>query len=115
MTESIRISYELTEVLDNIRKDQATGFAKLDALLGAKASKGDVEALALQLRTYQQTTEGRLASLELSANEHRVAQRVSQEHEGRFLTRKQSRLAAIYALLTLAALVVGPLLAAKVH
>ena len=57
-------SYSVKEIVDLTRREQTTGFSRLEVLLATKADKADVEKLRSDLNTHREVTNHRFESLE---------------------------------------------------
>jgi len=104
------VSYDLKEILSEIRTDQKTGFAELRVLVGAKADKTDLDGMRADLVAHRADDNQRLTKIETSLRDQAtVADAVKSDTAQRAATRAL-RWKVFYAVVTVIAISAGTLL-----
>lgn len=106
----VRVSYDLTDVLDKLNSSIAANHGELKGLIAGKADKSDVSRLEGALEAHRKETDSRLRPLEEERRSREDRQKAREEHEGEFFTRRQRFWAVVYALVSLGIFAfIGPL------
>ena len=106
-TTEATISYDLKDILSEIRTDQKAGFSELRTLIGGKADKSDLDGMRADLIAHRADDATRLGKIETELRDRQV----SGEAIKKTLTDKEAQRAlrwkVFYAALTVLVLTAG--------
>jgi len=116
--DNAQVIFTVRELLDQIRTEQATGFARLETKLASKADKSDVARMESRLDGHSQRLDAHgevIEGLTQWRHDREVAAGVHQRRDQRTWTFRQKLAAGICTLLLVAGAYVGPILGSHIH
>jgi ferric-dicitrate binding protein FerR (iron transport regulator) len=102
------VKYTVKELLQKLSDEQTAGFARIEVSLASKADKADVAKLEARLDEHGKAID----KLQDFQHELETAERVHESHVTRSWSKLQRVAASVMAVLTLLAMIFGPVLAA---
>ena len=106
-----QVTYPVRELLEQMRREQTTGFARLEVSLTQKADKSDVARMEARLDQHGKelsSHDREINSLRQKQREKELTEEVRSQHEERSSTWKRRVMGTLYGVAIVAATVIGP-------